>query len=93
MKKILTQIFLIPVYFYRLYLSPIMGHGKCRYIPTCSEYFVKAVEKHGIIKGTILGFARIGRCRKSFLGGVDNVPESFSFEQIKKDYIVFKKKD
>ena len=36
-----------------------MGNGKCRYIPTCSEYFVKAVEKHGIIKGTILGFARL----------------------------------
>lgn len=93
MKKILRQIFLIPIYFYRLYLSPIMGVGKCRYIPTCSSYFIQAVEKHGIIKGSILGFARLGRCRNSFLGGVDEVPESFSFKEIKNQYIVFKKKN
>ncbi len=93
MKKILRQIFLIPIYFYRLYLSPIMGIGKCRYIPTCSSYFIQAVEKHGIIKGTILGASRLLRCRNSFLGGVDEVPESFSFKQIKEQFIIFKKKN
>ena len=89
--KLLREIFLIPVYFYRYFLSPMMGPCKCRYTPTCSEYFMKAVKKHGIMRGTILGTARILICRKSFLGGPDEVPESFSFENIRRDYVIFRK--
>ncbi|MGN0907547.1 MAG: membrane protein insertion efficiency factor YidD [Bullifex sp.] len=89
--KLLREIFLIPVHFYRLFISPMMGMGKCRYTPSCSEYFLGCVRKHGIIRGTILGTARILRCRKSFLGGPDEVPESFSFENIRRDYIIYRK--
>ncbi len=89
--KLLQEIFLIPVHFYRLFISPMMGPCKCRYTPSCSEYFLGCVRKHGIAKGTVLGVARILRCRKSFLGGPDEVPESFSFENIKRDYIIFRR--
>ncbi len=90
-KEILKNIFLIPVYLYKGLLSPYMGHS-CRYIPSCSSYFVKAVRKHGIIKGSILGVMRILRCSPFFLGGPDDVPDTFSFKGIRDDYIRFRKR-
>jgi len=37
-------------------------HGYCRFTPTCSEYTYQAIEKHGVIKGGIVGFWRVLRC-------------------------------
>lgn len=91
MKKILQTIYLIPLYFYKYYLSSLLGIGKCRYTPSCSSYFEIAVKRFGIIKGSILGFSRLFRCRKSYLGGPDEVPQEFSFEEIKKAYLSYKK--
>lgn len=90
LKSILRQIFLIPVYLYKGLLSPYMG-GSCIYSPTCSTYFMESVSKHGIIKGTTLGVARIARCSRNYMGGPDPVPEEFSFEIIKKNKIIFKR--
>ena len=89
--KILRKIFLIPVYFYRACISPFKGGGCCAYTPSCSKYFIDAVDKHGIIKGTILGVVRILRCRPSFFGGYDPVPEEFSFQNIKNQWKARKK--
>ncbi len=47
----------------------------CRFTPTCSEYFKEALEKHGIILGTILGTLRFLRCNPLFKGGHDPVPD------------------
>ena len=91
MKTLLRKIYLFPVYLYRWCISPFKGGGCCRYTPTCSTYFLEAVFKHGIIKGTILGMARILRCSPPFWGGSDPVPEKFSFRGIRNDYIKFHK--
>ena len=49
----------------------------CVFYPSCSEYTYLAIEKFGIIKGSILGIWRIIRCNPLSHGGVDNVPEHF----------------
>ncbi|MEK7633489.1 MAG: membrane protein insertion efficiency factor YidD [Patescibacteria group bacterium] len=45
----------------------------CRFTPTCSDYTYQAVEKHGTIKGTLLGLKRIIRCHPWSKGGFDPV--------------------
>ena len=69
MKKIL--IFLIKLY--RKYISPLK-RTKCPYIPTCSEYGLEAIEKHGAFKGSLLAIWRIIRCNPFSHGGYDPVP-------------------
>ena len=55
---------------YQLLISPWLG-PRCRYVPTCSEYFVLAVEKYGAIKGTCKGVWRVCRCHPWSKGGYD----------------------
>jgi putative membrane protein insertion efficiency factor len=69
MKKILISL----IMFYRKYISP-MKSTKCPYIPTCSEYALEAVTKHGAIKGGLLALWRILRCNPFSSGGYDPVP-------------------
>lgn len=70
MKKLL--IFFIRLY--QKYLSPLKGHGTCIYTPTCSQYAAEALEKHGLIKGSLLTVWRILRCNPFAKGGYDPVP-------------------
>ena len=58
------------VILYKLTLSPLLGRH-CRFQPTCSSYFRQAVEKHGAIRGSLRGLARIGRCHPWLPGGYD----------------------
>ena len=88
--KFLRELYLIPVYLYKGLLSPFMGRS-CGYIPTCSSYTVEAVRKHGVIKGTIMGAMRIGRCNSRFFAGPDPVPETFDFKELKNEYIIRRK--
>jgi hypothetical protein len=55
---------------YKLLLSPLLGRH-CRFQPTCSAYFRQAVEKHGALRGTAKGLARICRCHPWHPGGYD----------------------
>lgn len=64
----------IPVRIYRFVLSPLVGKS-CRYAPTCSEYTLEALEKHGAIKGSWLAAKRIGSCHPWGGSGYDPVPE------------------
>lgn len=50
-------------------------HNNCRHIPTCSNYAIEAIEKHGSIKGTYLSAKRILRCNPWGTSGYDPVPE------------------
>lgn len=46
---------------YQIWISPLFG-PKCRFHPTCSQYFIEAVRKYGAIRGALKGFWRILRC-------------------------------
>jgi len=73
MKKVLQFIVLLPVYFYRYSISPLIA-PRCRYTPTCSEYAIEAVKKHGVIKGGWLAIKRISSCHPWGGSGYDPVP-------------------
>ncbi len=55
---------------YKATLSPLLGRH-CRFEPTCSSYFRQAVEKHGAVRGSLKGLARICRCHPWHPGGYD----------------------
>ena len=59
--------------FYKKFISPILSFFgiHCKYYPTCSEYTRQAVDKYGIIKGSLLGIIRILKCNPFSKGGVD----------------------
>ncbi|WP_128545760.1 membrane protein insertion efficiency factor YidD [Larkinella soli] len=60
----------------RLYqgaISPYLPNA-CRYTPTCSQYMIEAVRKHGAVKGGRLGLKRISRCHPWGGSGYDPVP-------------------
>ena len=58
---------------YRLFLSPMLGN-RCRFHPSCSEYALEALQRHGAIKGLRLSLRRIGSCHPWHPGGFDPVP-------------------
>lgn len=60
--------------FYRAYISPHSAPS-CKFIPTCSQYGLEAVERFGAIKGGALTVWRILRCNPWSRGGYDPVPE------------------
>jgi len=62
-----TLIFLIKTY--KFFLSPFLA-SSCRYLPTCSEYFIDCLNLNGPFRGSVLGIKRILRCHPiKFLGG------------------------
>ena len=62
--------------FYRRNISPNKRRGPCcRYIPTCSQYAVTAIERYGAWKGGWMALWRILRCNPFSKGGYDPVPE------------------
>lgn len=70
MKIILIKI----IRFYQKYLSALKGRSTCIYTPTCSQYAIEAIEKHGVLKGGLLAAWRILRCNPFSKGGYDPVP-------------------
>lgn len=63
-------IFLIKIY--QLILRPIFPSA-CRFTPTCSEYFIQAIQKYGLLKGVYVGARRISRCHGGNSGGLDEL--------------------
>ena len=55
---------------YQWTLSPLLGQ-RCRFTPSCSEYFIGAVRKYGLVRGGWKGACRIGRCHPWHPGGYD----------------------
>jgi len=74
MRYVLRKIFLLPVRFYQVAISPLLG-PRCRFQPSCSHYFVQAVEEWGIVKGAYLGLKRISKCHPWGSWGYDPVPK------------------
>ena len=95
MKKILIFIIIL----YQYLISPLLG-TRCRFLPTCSEYFIEALKKQGLINGLKLGIKRILKCHPfENLGGshgIDFVPikkNTDRHEKLKKITIKLQKVD
>ncbi len=76
MKKkasIFRFILLIPIQFYQLCISPLTP-ASCRYVPSCSQYAVEAINKYGPLKGAWLTIKRLLRCHPWGGHGYDPVP-------------------
>ena len=77
--QIIKYILIIIIKFYKLFISPYLGNN-CRYMPTCSEYFIESLEEDGVFKGTIKGIKRILSCHPiKTLGGGEG------FDPVKKN--------
>ena len=72
-KKIILFISLLPIRFYRACISPLTP-ASCRFVPTCSEYALTAIQKYGTLKGGWLAIKRISRCHPWGGHGYDPVP-------------------
>ena len=55
---------------YKRFISPLLPPA-CRFQPTCSEYFIESVRKHGVVRGSLRGLWRICRCHPWSRGGYD----------------------
>jgi putative membrane protein insertion efficiency factor len=69
----LSKLFIVLIRFYQGAISPFFP-ATCRYTPTCSEYSVQAIRKHGAFKGGWLAVKRIGSCHPWGGSGYDPVP-------------------
>ena len=74
MNKLLKKIFILPIRFYQLAISPMLG-PKCRFQPTCSHYMVEAIMEWGVIRGIWMGLKRISKCHPWGPHGHDPVPK------------------
>ena len=78
----MNNIFIKPAIFfikiYKYFFSPLLGN-RCRFLPSCSDYFIECLNEFGFFKGVVLGFKRIIKCHPiKFLGGksgLDLVPK------------------
>ncbi|MDO4582391.1 MAG: membrane protein insertion efficiency factor YidD [Bacillota bacterium] len=69
----MKHILLALIRFYQLAISPWLA-PRCRYLPTCSQYTLEAIQKYGALRGGWLGVKRICRCHPFHEGGYDPVP-------------------
>lgn len=69
----LAKALICPIRFYQRYISPLTPPS-CRFTPTCSQYAVEALQKHGPVKGLYLAVKRILRCHPWGGHGYDPVP-------------------
>jgi uncharacterized protein len=75
MKNIAQNAVLLLLRAYRWAISPLLPPA-CRYVPTCSEYALEAVERYGAVRGSAMAIWRVLRCHPFAQGGVDNVIKS-----------------
>lgn len=58
---------------YQYAIRPLLG-ANCRFYPSCSDYALDAIDRHGVVKGTWLALRRVARCHPYHPGGFDPVP-------------------
>lgn len=71
----MRYLLVVPIRLYQIVLSPLFGQ-RCRFYPSCSQYALEAIQKHGAVRGTWLGLSRLVRCHPWNPGGVDLVPDA-----------------
>jgi len=67
----------LPIAAYRLLVSPLLP-PRCRFLPSCSEYAIEALHRHGAGRGLVLALRRLARCHPWGGSGYDPVPETMS---------------
>jgi hypothetical protein len=73
LSEFLAWILILPIRFYQKFISPLTPPS-CRFTPTCSQYAIEALRKHGPFKGMYLAIRRILRCHPWGGHGYDPVP-------------------
>lgn len=69
LRRLAVAVLVAPVRFYRLFISPMLPPS-CRFTPTCSEYAIEAIKRHGPARGFVLAIRRLARCHPiTWLGG------------------------
>lgn len=69
-RKTIKNLIIKSIKYYQVYVSPRYGR-KCRFTPSCSEYTIQAIDKYGIIVGSIKAIIRIVKCNPLVKGGYD----------------------
>ena len=77
--KLIDNFFILLIKLYKYLISPFFP-SRCRFLPTCSDYFIESLKIHGFLKGSLFGAKRILKCHPiKFLGagsGYDPVPNT-----------------
>ncbi len=68
---------------YKWALSPLLPPA-CRYVPTCSEYAMEAVDRYGVLRGGLMALRRVLRCHPFVQGGYDPVVKSAELSSVTK---------
>ncbi|MDE6309884.1 MAG: membrane protein insertion efficiency factor YidD [Muribaculaceae bacterium] len=71
--RCVSSVLILPIRFYQQCISPMLP-GACRFTPTCSQYAIEALRKHGPLRGLWLAIRRISRCHPWGGSGYDPVP-------------------
>ncbi|EDP74233.1 membrane protein insertion efficiency factor YidD [Hydrogenivirga sp. 128-5-R1-1] len=66
----MKKVIILLIKLYQKAFSPILGNS-CRYYPSCSNYSIQAIEKYGVLKGSLKSVWRILRCNPFSKGGID----------------------
>ena len=78
--NIFTLITIKLIKVYKFFISPLFGNS-CRYLPTCSEYSIEALETYGFFKGIFLSLKRILSCHPWSNGGFDPVKKEMKVKK------------
>lgn len=73
LSALLVRLLILPIRLYQKYISPFTPPA-CRFVPTCSQYAIEALRRHGPVKGLYLSLRRLLRCRPGGGSGYDPVP-------------------
>ena len=82
--KLINNFLILIIKFYKYFISPYFP-SNCRYLPTCSDYFIDSLKLNGVFKGLILGIKRIFRCHPiKMLGGNSGLDPAPNLKKRKK---------
>ena len=73
MFRVIARSIIVALRVYKRFVSPLLG-PRCRFMPSCSEYAMEAVARHGAARGSWLAARRLARCHPFHPGGFDPVP-------------------